>query len=212
MRLVPIRTPNPLFNRRQQSLCATDSETDDWFDPRVLAPIDADDFSYDDNTPAHHLRRDIIPIYEVNRSISSHYLKNFHYDVIWRPERYSDIRTNAMIAHIIASTNRPSVSLLYPEAQFSCIFWSESSDAPVSANPSFLLSTTEPVRFGRSVTLGSSLHMYHGWGHSHFAREHVLALSVPYQTEHVHDMRTIEIGFQTRLGNLRGNNCVWSIR
>jgi hypothetical protein len=130
---------------------SSDCESDDCYDldPRVLAPIDAEDIVGDAATTPVHSRQDIIPIYQVNRNLPGHYLWNLHYNIMRRPSRYYNVAINAMISHIVTATNCPSVSLLYPEAQlFPRIFWCDQLQSPLGAIPSFLLNKTGRDNFG----------------------------------------------------------------
>ena len=53
-----------------------DSDDDD-VDPRVLAPIGIDDFFVEPEAlPPTHSRRDMVPIYDVNRQVPSHVIWN----------------------------------------------------------------------------------------------------------------------------------------
>ena len=109
----------------------------------VLAPFAIEDFSIFEEGPPLHSRKDLIPIYDVVNTVYAHYLWNFHYNVMRRGNRYSDIRANAMLQHIVTTSRSPSVSLPYPEGQlFPRIFWSSVHDSVVGAIPSFMLHTS----------------------------------------------------------------------
>jgi hypothetical protein len=108
----------------------------------VLAPIGIAEYFSDEELPPAHTRRDLIPIYDVNRNVPSHLIWNNQYNVMRRGSRFSDVHSNAIIEHIVALTNSPSVSLLYPEGQlFPRIFWCSLSGSVVGAMPSFCLNT-----------------------------------------------------------------------
>ena len=122
---------------------------DEDIDHRVLAPISMEDFVGDSDPAPLHSRQDVIPIYDVNRHIPAHYLWNNRYNVMRKWKRYSDVRTNAILQHIVSSTNDASVSLLYPEAQlFPRIFWCEKYGSVVGAIPSFMLNSTSEWQAG----------------------------------------------------------------
>jgi len=126
-------------------VCGVDSDSsdDDDMDPRVLAPIGVDDVPSDDGPAPLHTRRDIIPIFDINRTVPSHLIWNSQYGVMRRGERYANVRSNAILEHIVASTNSASVSLLYPEGQlFPRIFWYAKSGSVAGAIPSFMLNTS----------------------------------------------------------------------
>jgi hypothetical protein len=84
----------------------------------IFLPI-GQETAYDcDDLPANHSRKDMIPIYDVNNSISGHYLWNQGYGVLTRQNNLaSKVQSNAMLQHIVAVSNNASVSLLYPEGQ-----------------------------------------------------------------------------------------------
>jgi len=72
-----------------------------------------------------------------------HFLWNFHYNVIQRVNRFSDIRTNALMQNIVNMSTSASVSLLYPEGQlFPRIFWSVKRGSVIGSIPSFMLHTS----------------------------------------------------------------------
>jgi hypothetical protein len=123
---------------------------DDDLDPRVLAPLGIDDFFAEpDAMPPTHSRRDMVPIYDVNRDVPSHVIWNSFYNVMHRSDRHSEVRSNAILEHIVASTNSASVSLLFPEGQlFPRIFWCSKSGSVVGAIPSFMLNTSLSHPFG----------------------------------------------------------------
>ena len=96
----------------------------------------------DDDAPApQHSREDMIPIFDVNRNISNHYLWNQKYNVMRRSYgAASTAHKNAIGEHIVAVTGNASVSLMYPKGQlFPSMFWSSTDDAIVGALPSFML-------------------------------------------------------------------------
>ena len=116
---------------------------EDWeADELVLAPLGLEDAS-DGNAPPLHARRDMVPIYDANAGgIPSHFLWNEGYHVKRCTAGYSGVRGNALMQHIVDTTNNASVGLLYPEAQlFPRIFWSETSGSIVGAIPSFMLNS-----------------------------------------------------------------------
>lgn len=99
------------------ALATSDSESDCDVDERILAPLRIDDFSSADDWLPLHSRKDSIPVYDVNRRVPGHYLWNDAYSVMHRTDRYSRVRSNAILHHIVAAGKCASVSLLYPEAQ-----------------------------------------------------------------------------------------------
>ena len=131
-----------------------DSDLDD-IDTRVLAPLGIDDFNVDpDAQPPMHSRRDIIPIYDVKRHVPSHVIWNNQYSVLRRGRRFSNVKSNAIIEHIVACTNSPSISLLYPEGQlFPRIFWCAKDGSVLGAIPSFLMNTASNRPFGLAPLL-----------------------------------------------------------
>ena len=136
-----------------QQYDAGDDEVDmNDIDERVLAPIGIDDFPSDVGAPPTHSRRDIIPVFDVNHSVPSHLVWNNHYNVMRRGTRFSDVRSNGIIEHIVASTNSASVSLLYPEGQlFPRIFWCSKSGSVLGAIPSFMLNTSVRVSIWHGI-------------------------------------------------------------
>jgi hypothetical protein len=121
----------------------SDAESGDDLDPRVFAPIGINELTVNDDAPPVHSRRDMIPVYDVSNSVPSHFIWNHHYNVMRRSNRHSNIRANAMIEHIVSTSNSACVSLMYPEAQlFPRIFWCEKTGSVLGAIPSFLLNTS----------------------------------------------------------------------
>lgn len=85
---------------------------------------------------------DVVPIYDINRHrLSSHFLFNVKYNVMRRSHGTdSNLRVNALLEHIAATTNSPCASLLYMEGQlFPRIFWDATDDAIVGAMSNFML-------------------------------------------------------------------------
>ena len=115
--------------------------SEDELDDRVVAPIGLAGMMDGDAPAPLHSREDMIPIYDVNQNMSSHYLWNQKYNVKKRSYGAASMaRTNAIIEHIVAVTGNASVSLMYPEGQlFPNIFWPSIDDAVVGALPSFML-------------------------------------------------------------------------
>jgi len=87
-------------------------------DDFIFAPI-GQETAYDyDDLPANHSRKDMIPIYDIRNSMSSHYLWNQGYGVLNHRDTFcSNVQANAMLQHIVTMSNNASVSLLYPESQ-----------------------------------------------------------------------------------------------
>ena len=107
----------------------------------IFAPIGQED-SYDqEGRAALHPRKDIIPIYDVNRSIPGHFIWNKGYGVLRRRMHlHGNVQVNAMLQHMVSITDNPCVSLLYPEGQlFPRIFWSSQDSSVVGSIPSFML-------------------------------------------------------------------------
>ena len=94
-----------------------------------------------EDLPANHSRRDMIPVYDVRNSISSHYIWNQGYGVLTRQESLGfKVQSNAILQHIVALSKNPSVSLLYPEGQlFPRNFYACRENSVIGALPSFML-------------------------------------------------------------------------
>lgn len=111
-------------------------------DERVMAPVGLAGMTEADELAPLHSRKDVVPIYDVSRTaLASHYLFNVRYNVMRHSHGTdSNLRVNALLEHIVACTDSPCTSLLYPEGQmFPRIFWAVANDAIVGAMPSFLL-------------------------------------------------------------------------
>ena len=138
-RIVPGEERRQASNAFERDSSAEDDEDD--IDDRVLAPLGMAGMMDDDGPPAVHSRSDIVPVYDVNRHLSSHFLWNQKYNIMKRSwGDASTIRTNGILTHIVTMTGNACVSLLYPEGQlFPRIFWRAECDAIVGAVPSFML-------------------------------------------------------------------------
>jgi len=70
-----------------------------------------------------------------------------------RGKRYSDVISNAILEHVVASTNSASISLLYPEGQlFQIIFWCAKSGSVLGAIPSFMITiSNKPFGFASLI-------------------------------------------------------------
>ena len=106
-----------------------------------IAPIGMEDPYDDQDRPSLHARADIIPIYDVNRSLPGHYLWNKGYGVLRRRMHvYANVQANTMMQHIVSITKSACTSLLYPEGQlFPRIFWTSQDSSVVGSIPSFML-------------------------------------------------------------------------
>jgi hypothetical protein len=123
----------------------------------IDTPIDEDDFIFvpigiednldEDDLPAIHSRKDVIPIYDVSRRIPGHFLWNTGYGVLRRKFiKHSNVQTNGIFQHIVAMSDNASVSLMYPEAQlFPRIFWCSKNNSVIGAIPSFMLNCSSPL-------------------------------------------------------------------
>jgi len=114
----------------------TDSDNDG-----IFVPI-GQETAYDcDDLPSNHSRKDMIPIYDIRNSMSGHYLWNQGYGLLSRKNALgTNTQANAMLQHIVASSNNASVSLIYPEGQlFPRIFCACRENSVIGALPSFLL-------------------------------------------------------------------------
>ena len=110
-------------------------------DLEMCAPVGQEDAFDSSDYPSLHSRKDVIPIYDVTRSIPGHFLWNKGYGVLRRRfDNHSSVEANSMMQHIISVSSSPCVSLLYPEAQlFPRIFWSSHETAVIGAIPSFMI-------------------------------------------------------------------------
>ena len=106
-----------------------------------IAPIGMEDPYDDQDRPSLHARADIIPIYDVNRSVPGHYLWNKGYGVLRRRMHvHANVQANTMMQHIVSITKSACTSLLYPEGQlFPRIFWTSQDSSVVGSIPSFML-------------------------------------------------------------------------
>ena len=106
-----------------------------------IAPIGMEDPYDDQDRPSLHARADIIPIYDVNRSLPGHYLWNKGYGVLRRRMHvHANVQANTMMQHIVSITKSACTSLLYPEGQlFPRIFWTSQDSSVVGSIPSFML-------------------------------------------------------------------------
>ena len=136
------------------------TENDDGEDTVVLLPLGVDAVDEEDCGPPMHSRKDIIPVYEVNRHMPSHFLWNNKYNVMKRTNGVcSNVRTNAILEHIVAVSGNACVSLLYPEAQlFPRIFWHSRLESVSGAIPSFVLNRASSG-FGGLASLAEHLHV-----------------------------------------------------
>jgi len=145
-KLPVVDTSSEAASRGTSRITSPDSDLDsdeDDIDVRVLAPIGMEDICSDNDPAPVHSRRDLIPMYDTNQHLPAHYLWNSRYNVMRRTSRNCSVRTNAILQHIVSSTNDASVSLLYPEAQlFPRIFWCAQSGSVVGAIPSFMLNSS----------------------------------------------------------------------
>ena len=107
----------------------------------IFAPIGQEDSYGGDEMPPLHARRDVIPVYDINRSIPGHFLWNKGYGVLRRRMHlHANVQANSMLQHIVSVTNNACVSLLFPEAQlFPRIFWYSQDSSIVGSIPSFML-------------------------------------------------------------------------
>jgi hypothetical protein len=130
-------------------ICMEDEDTisdDDERNTEILASIGIEDPAGNDEYSALHLRKDIIPIYDVNSSgVPGHYLWNKGYGVMRRRmHNYANMASSSMMQHIVSVTGDACVSLLYPEAQlFPRIFWNSSNSSVFGAIPSFMLNCAQ---------------------------------------------------------------------
>jgi hypothetical protein len=128
----------------------SDSSNDAEDNEEIFAPIGMEDPADASDAPALHSRRDLIPIYDVQRSIAGHFMWNKGYGVLRRRmDLYSNVDCNAMLQHIVSMTNDACVSLLYPEGQlFPRIFWSAKEHSVIGAIPSFMLNCSDEKKYG----------------------------------------------------------------
>jgi len=110
-------------------------------DGEISAPIGQEYVGDGTELPSLHSRKDMIPIYDVNRTIPGHFLWNKGYGVLRRRlHLHPSVEANAMMQHIVSVTGSPSVSLMYPERHlFPRTFRISRESAVVGAIPSFML-------------------------------------------------------------------------
>lgn len=127
--------------RHDHSGSSSDSDEDD-IDERVMAPIGLAGMTEADEVAPAHSRKDLVPIYDINHTrLSSHFLFNVKYNVMRHSKgSEANVRVNSLLEHIVATTDSPCSSLLYPEGQlFPRIFWAADNDSILGAMPSFML-------------------------------------------------------------------------
>ena len=108
----------PLGADEETSVNENFNDIDEEDNTFALLPLGVDAVDEEDCGPPMHSRKDIIPVYEVNRHMPSHFLWNNKYNVMKRTKgACSNVRTNAILEHIVAVSGNASISLLYPEAQ-----------------------------------------------------------------------------------------------
>ena len=131
-----VRLPND-----DSVLFASPESSDDENPYNIYAPIGQEDAYDPEDFPSLHPCKDIIPIYDVNHSVPGHFIWNKGYGMLRRRfNLHSNVQVNAMLQHIVSTTDNACVSLIYPGGQlFPRIFWTSQDSSVVGSIPSFML-------------------------------------------------------------------------